>query len=61
MEPMKRSVGLAAAAAVLLLTGPRPATAAAVHYEGYVAGFNVAEVDADFDITAEQYRVRLDY
>lgn len=45
--------------AVLLLPGG--AGAVEVHYDAYAAGVRVVSVDADFDVSAERYRVRLDY
>lgn len=54
---MLRVIGLAVLSALCL----RPAAALEVHYEAYAAGLNVVDMDADFDVGADRYRVRLDF
>ena len=46
---------------LLLVVFAVPAEAVEVHYEAYAAGLNVVAMDADFDVTADRYRVKLDY
>ena len=38
-----------------------PAGAVELHYEAYAAGLNVLAMDAEFDVTADRYRVKLEY
>ena len=46
---------------LLLVVFAAPAGAVEVHYEAYAAGLNVIAVDADFDVSADRYRVKLEY
>jgi hypothetical protein len=51
-------------AAILLalsagLASTSPALAAQAHYEAYAAGLNVIDMDADFDVRPDAYRVKL--
>ena len=45
----------------LMLFSAGPAGAVEAYYETYAAGVNVIDVDAQFDIQADRYRVLLDY
>jgi hypothetical protein len=49
------------AAAVLLALSATPVLAVEAHYEAYAAGLNVIDMDADFDVRPETYRVRLEF
>ena len=46
--------------ALLLLLSTLPGWAIEAHYEAYAAGLNVVDMDADFDVRPDQYRVKLD-
>ncbi len=55
---MTRSVVFAVA---MLAVASGPAGAVEAHYEAYAAGVNVVDMDADFDVQPDQYRVRLEF
>jgi hypothetical protein len=48
-------------AVALLLLSTAPAGAVEAYYETYAAGVNVIDVDAQFELAADRYRIQLDY
>jgi hypothetical protein len=55
MPAMLRSIAL------VLAVSASPALAVQAHYEAYAAGLNVLDMDADFDVHPDTYRVKLEF